>query len=318
MRRYFFPICSLLAILVACVPATVSPLPSPTLTLPTESATPSATPPFEPVVSSQTPEILSPTPTEGASPTPEPDFIESPLPLPTLSPPPTLAATDTPQPAIGSGAIQIFNPGPLSKVVSPIQIYGYIVSGYGNNGLVELFGEDGRLLTSQVLQLNTIYKWASFSWDLSFDIKSAAELGRLTFSTQDQYGRVTAVYSIHLLLLQEGNSIINLPGNQKARCILDQPIEGRSLSGGVLTVAGKMRPFNNLPLTVELIARDGSVIGSQLVAISPASDDSHVPFRVDIPYSVSKGTWALLVVRQSDERIRGTMYLYSQEVFFNP
>jgi hypothetical protein len=79
-----------------------------------------------------------------------------------------------------------------------------------------------------------------------------------------------------------------------------------------------MRPYNNLPLTVELVARDGRVIGTQLVPISPAPDNSYVNFRIAIQYGIAQGTWALLVVRQFDNRIGGTMYLYSQEILLNP
>ena len=167
--------------------------------------------------------------------------------------------------------IQFLGPGPLSKIVSPVRVYGYAVPGYHNKGTLELYGEDGHLLASQLLQLNTPYKWANFYWEMSFDINSVGELGRLTLSTQDEYGRVNAVNSVHLLLLSEGSSIINQPGNLKERCVIEQPAAGQRLAGGVLTVVGKMRPYNNLPLTVELVGRDGSVIGTQTVPISPVA-----------------------------------------------
>jgi hypothetical protein len=153
---------------------------------------------------------------------------------------------------------------------------------------------------------------------MSFDIKTMGELGRLTLSTQDDYGRVNAVNSVHLLLLAEGTSIINLPGDLRERCVIIQPAAGQPISGGVLTVAGKMRPFNNLPLTLELVDRDGNVIGTQMVAIPTTPDADGVAFRVDINYGISKAVWALLSVRQNDDRIGGLMYLYSQEFFLNP
>jgi hypothetical protein len=316
MQRRFFLTCTLLAVLTACVPVTATPSPLPTLTpvpptaLPTEHAT-----------SSPTSEIISPTPenppTPATTPTLEPTVTNTLPPIPTLMPP-TQAATSLPQPAVGSGAIQIFSPGPLSKLVSQVIVYGYAIPGYDNKGVVSLYGEDGRLLASAPLQLNTPLTWAYFYWKLPFEIQAAGELARLTMSTQDQYGRLTAVYSLHLILLFEGFSIINPPGDLKERCVIDQPVAGRRITGGVLTVAGEMRPFNNLPLVVELIVRDGNVIASQAVASSPAPDDSYVPFQVDLPYSISTGAWALLVVRQPDDRIGGTMYLYSREIFLSP
>lgn len=316
MQRRFFLTCALLALLTACAPATATPAPLPTVTPvpPTALLTATAT-------SSQTAETtptLETTPTPEATLTLEPTLTETSLPPPTLTLPPTETATSIPQPAVGSGAIQFFGPGPLSKIVSIVKMNGYAIPGSYNVGRVFLYGEDGRPLASELLQLYTAYTWAYFYWTLPFEVQGAGELGRLTMSTQDQYGRLTAVNSVHLILLNEGYSIIYPPGDMRERCVIEQPKPGRRIAGGTLTVAGQMRPFNSLPLVVELIDRNGNVIAAQLAGTSPAPDDSYVPFQVDLPYSISTGTWALLVVRQPDDRISGTMYLYSQEVFLNP
>ncbi len=317
MQYRFFLICILLVFLTACVPATEAPS-----SLPTTAPVSPAEPLPESATSSPTPEIVSPTPQ--TIPTSETTFTLKPTitatlpPLPTLDLLPTMVATSIPQPSVGSGAIQFYGPGPLSKLVSKVAVYGYAIPGFDRKGTVYLYGEDGRLLTSELLQLNTAYTWAYFYWTLPFEVPAAGELGRLTMSTKDQYGRLTAVYSVHLILLAEGYSIIYPPGDLRERAVIDQPAPGHRIAGGILPVDGVMRPFNSLPLVVELIDQDGNIIASQLAAISPAPDDSYVPFHVDLTYSISTGTWAQLVVRQADDRIVGTMYLYSREVFLNP
>jgi hypothetical protein len=240
------------------------------------------------------------------------------LPIPTLNLPPTLVATAIPEPSADSSAIQILGPGPLSKIISPVKVFGYAIPGHAYQANLELYGEDGHLLASKVLQLYAQYKWGYFTWQMAFEIHSIGELGRLTLSTQDDYGRVNAVNSVHLLLLAEGTSIINLPGDLRERCVITQPTVGQFLSGGILTVIGKMHPYNNLPLTLELVGRDGSVLGTQTVAISTIPNDDDIPFRVDINYNIPKGMWALLSIRQNDDRIGGLMYLYSQEIYLNP
>jgi hypothetical protein len=121
-----------------------------------------------------------------------------------------------------------------------------------------------------------------------------------------------------LLLLSEGASIINQPGDLRERCIISQPIAGQRISDGELTVVGKIRPFNTLPLTLELVGRDGNVIGTQVVAINTASNEDGIPFRVDMRYNISSSEWALLSVRQNDDQIGGLMYLFSQEIFLSP
>lgn len=320
MIRRTLQTCLLLAALTACAPAVVPTAePARTSDLPTATRTESL--PSPTVTASPVPEVASPTPDSAVTtPRPAPEFSATETafqPLPSLVPP-TARATSIPQPDVGSAAIQFYAPGPLSRVTSPVRFYGYSIPGYGSKGRIELFGEDGTLMAAELLQLNTEVKWAYFNWSLPFEARGAGELGRLTLSTRDQYGRLTAVQSVQLILLPDGLNIINPPGELTERCIITSPSAGKLVSGGTVSVSGVMRPFNSLPLIVELVARDGSVRGSQLVNLPPDSDGLYVPFEAEIAYSISAFTPVLLTVRQADERIGGTMYLYSQELLLNP
>ena len=319
MFRRFSLTLILFFLLTACAQAASSRLP--TLVRLSETPIPTVLPSPTPTPISPTVELASPTPADAiptSGSTSEAIPTETLPPIPTLNLPPTLGVTAIPTPSADSGAIQFLGPGPLSKIVSPFKVYGYAVPGHNSLGSLDLYGEDGHILASKLIQLYTPYKWASFSLGMSFAINTIGEMGRLTLTTQDAYGRINAVNSVHLLLLAEGTSIINQPGDLRERCVIIQPVAGQRLSGGDLTVSGKMRPFNNLPLTLELIGRDGSIIGTQLVAITNNTTNDGVPFSADIRYTISKPMWALLSVRQNDDRIGGLMYLYSQEIFLNP
>jgi hypothetical protein len=315
MLRRILLCCSLITFLSACIPATSTLLPTLVSVPPTATPAPSATP--TPTPSLQPSETTAPSLPE-SSPTPSELPSETPAPPVTPGPSPTPSATAVPQPSADSGVIQILSPGPLSKLVSPFKVHGYAVPGHDNKGELELYGEDGRLLVSQLLQLNTPYKWAFYYFEASFTLHSVGELARLSLSTQDEYGRITALNSVHLLLLREGPVILNPPGNLQERCQLEKPAAGQRLTGGVLSVSGKMRPYNNLPLTLELISQDGGSLGSVLVPIAPGAQDEYVPFQVNMIYQTPYSQGALLVVRQFDDRISGLMYLYSQQVFLNP
>jgi hypothetical protein len=308
-------IVTIILFVTACGRAPATPSLEATLTsLPAATVQPTALP-------SETP-TRSPTPentdTLTATPSLEPTLTETVAPDATDSPEPILTATSLPQPAVGSAAIQFYAPGPLSKAVSPMVVTGYAIPGYGSKGTVFLFGEDGRLMVSKLLQLNTVFTWAYYYGTLTFEVQGAGELGRLTMVTQDVYGRTTAENSVHLVLLPEGEAIINAPGNMKERCVIEQPAPGKRVSGGTVTIAGEMRPYNSLPLEVALVGRDGQVIASQGTSIAPAADDSYVPFTVDLHYSISRGAWALMTVSQDDDRIAGRMYLTSREIYLNP
>ncbi len=315
MYRRFTVTSTLLIFLTACGQAAATPSPTPTLTTaPAATVQPTMIPSKTPTGSP----TLENTPAATDTPTVEPTLTETAAPDATASLPPTLTATPLPQPQVGSAAIQFYAPGPLSKAVSPMLVYGYAIPGYSALGKVTLYGEDGRLMASKLLQLNTVFTWAYYYGTISFEVEGAGELGRLTMTTQDEYGRYTAENSVHLILLPEGFSIINAPGNLKERCVIEKPAAGHLNSGGTVTIAGEMRPFSSMPLEVELIGRDGKVIASGSTPISPAADDSYVPFQVDLQYSVPYGTWALISVSQPDDRIAGTMYLSSREIYLYP
>jgi hypothetical protein len=232
--------------------------------------------------------------------------------------PPTATFTPLPTPTLTEAAIQINIPGPLSKVTSPIHVRGYVIPGYNSRVRVELFGEDGRLLARQVTSVYTSTTWAYLSVDLRFEIGAAGELGRLTVSTEDGFGRVQALHSVHLLLLSTGEDLINPPEPPYERCLLSWPLPGGQVSGSILLVEGQFRPLNAQPLVIELVAESGAVIATRLVAVERANGDTYVPFATDLPYLIEAPMWARLVVRQQDDRIPGTMYLYSQEIALYP
>lgn len=328
IARRLTPVYLVLMILTGCSPLWGNSLPTPWPTgyLPTAVALTMAALPTPtqlvlpaPVTSTATIKpsaTLEPSPQPFATVSPE-GLTATPFLLPSVFPTDTPIPDFTPEPA-SAAAIQILTPGPLSKVRSPIKLRSYIVPGYDNLTRIELYGEDGRLLARQLLRVYTSMKWAYLSVDIPFEVQAAAEVARLQISTQDQYGRISMLTSVRLLLLSAGYEEINPPGNLDERCSLVSPSPGTRVSKGKLTVSGQMRPLNSQPLVIELITATGAVVGSKMVAVQPALDDSYLPFADDITYGIPAATWVRLTIRQSDERIAGTIYLFSQEVYLTP
>jgi hypothetical protein len=282
---------------------------------------PLATPDRMPVLSTpsatELPVVSPAAPTPEASATPEPTLV-FPTPLPpaiTLEP----TATAERSPALSSAVIQILAPGPLSRVLTPIRLRGYVIPGYRSLIRVELYREDGTLIFRELMPFYAdIFKWAYFTLDIPFETSAAAELARLQVSTDDGKGNTVALGAVHLLLQSEGFEAINPPGSLDERCILLTPLAGTTASGGSLTVAGEYRLFNVQPLIVELVTEDGAIVASQWFTVPGGANGNPMTFSADLAYSVDVPTSARLVVRQFDERINGNMYLYSQPVTLNP
>jgi hypothetical protein len=302
MKRNILLFASLLGFLAACAAPTVSPIPT---------AYPSD---YLPTVIALTAESANQLGTEVAlalTPTVPPTDIPS----PTLSPTPQPTFTQTTIPGHELAAIQISAPGPMSKVVSPINLKMNIIAGESEKVEIDLYGEDGRLLTRNLKRVPISGKGVLQQIKVPFEIRAAAEVGRLTVSTLDKSGRIQSLNSVHVLLLSSGTNEINPPGNPSEPVgVVSPPLE-EPVSGGVLNVRGDVWPFNLNPVILELVDPANKPIGLRILTL-----DNLNPQLMDttIPYKVSEPTLARLTIRQDDDRIGGLFYVYSQEVLLNP
>lgn len=253
------------------------------------------------------------------SPTPAPATPTATLtPTATPSPIPSSTATRVPTeiPEIPLPAIRVLSPGPMSKVLSPITLKTYVRPGAGGKILVELIGEDGRLLASDLFRRETILvEGAYIKMNIPFETRAAAELGRLQISTKDEYGRPQEVYSIHLLLLSAGEYDINRSDTAYPRAVFYTPEAEEEIFGGVMTVSGEYQSYNDLPVILELLDEEGKVLGLRNLSIPAGSREI---FETNLSYEVDEQVHARLVLRQGDEKFGGRIFLHSQAVILNP
>ena len=303
MKQTGFLLTSLLGFLAACAAPTASPIPT-------------AYPPeYLPTVIAMTADAANVLGTEVALAL-TPDLPPTNTPRPTLSPTPRPTFTKTTIPGHEPAAIQIFSPGPMSKVISPITLRMNIVTGDREKVQIDLYGEDGRLLTRNVKRgVPTSGKGVPQQIKVPFEIRAAAEVGRLTVSTTDKEGRIQSLNSVRVLLLSSGINEINPSGNPSEPVGVFSPEEEEEITGGVLSVRGDVWPFNLNPVILELIGPDGRPMALRILNLDQLNPQL---FETTLPYKVTEPTLARLTIRQDDDRIDGLFYLYSQEVILNP
>jgi len=264
---------------------------------------------------------------EGPSSTPEPTAALQPSLTPS-SPPPTLTPTYTlKNPAeihlldpIPYGEIQILNPGPLSRVVSPIRLHAYLNPGEDDRVRVSLYGEDGRLLVRHVLSYSAppTYK-VHLKVDLEYEISGVAEAGRLEISTQDEYGRTDALATADVILLSEGQADVNPPLDLYEEIIIQHPVPSTLIQDGVIIVQGFTRYAPGDQLTVELVNFRGGVVGSKVIGVSGKELERGYRFFVgEIPYQVGTPSWIRVQVTARDGKMSGTQHLSSVRVLVSP
>lgn len=303
MKRNFILLAFLLLLLAACA-------------APTPSSIPTAYPPeYLPTVIAMTADASNVLGTEVALAL-TPTVLPSNTPRATLTPTIQPTFTETTIPGHDPAAIQIFAPGPMSKVVSPITLRMQIVVGESERVQIDLYGEDGRLLTRNLKRgVPPSGKGVPQQIQVPFEIRAAAEVGRLTVSTTDEEGRMQSLNSVRLLLLSSGVNEINPPGNPSEPVGIFSQLDKEPVSGGVLNLRGDIWPFNLNPVILELVAPDGRSMGLRILNVDQLNPQL---FETTIPYKVSEPTSARLTIRQDDDRINGLFYVYSQEVLLNP
>lgn len=306
MKRTLLLLASLLGLLAGCAsPASAVPTPYP--------------PEYLPTVVALTAEAIAQAASDSATAT---QLVALPTGVPTQTPAPTLTFTPAPTytptsiPLHRSSAIEIQAPGPMSRVVSPINLRMNIQAGASKRVQIDLYGEDGRLL-SRTLKRNvpTSNRGILQTAKITFEISGAAEVGRVTVSTFDKEGRIQYLNSVRVLLLSSGVNEIMPAGNPSEPVGVVEPVVDKPVSGGVLTVRGDVWPFNLQPVVLELIDPEGKSIGLRILSVTTIQPQL---FETTIPYKVTEPTPARLTIRQDDDRMPGLFYVYSQEVLLNP
>jgi hypothetical protein len=231
---------------------------------------------------------------------------------PTLEP----TSTATPGPPVPRAAIQVTAPGPMSKLVSPIQVRMLVLAGDSKRVEVDLLGEDGRMLGRTLTAVPGDPDGDPVSLKIPFEIRAAGENGYLQVSTKDGNGRVVALITVPVILLSAGESQVNPPGDTvyERIAVADLPPESAA-NGGVLTVKGDMLPFSTQPMILELIADAGQELSLRVLSVT---GPGWQPFQTTMPFRVTEPTSARLFAHEADDVLEGDVYVYSQSITLNP
>ncbi len=311
-----------------------SPTPSSTFTatpeiISTDLATETTIPPVT-ITSSHTPDptltftpdlsaTITLTPTITFTPTRTRIPSRTPIPTRTFRPSRTPIPTNTPTPSLAY--FRINNIGAFSFVTSPVRPEAIVSPGEDGLIIVELIGEDGRLITKENINYqNFLNRRIGIAPEISFELQRAAEYGRLSIYTKDRFSRMMALTSVDLLLIQLGSNKISPPKDLTEPYIIRQPAAEDTIQGGVIFVQGLARILSASPIIIECIDPEGNIVGDARVEVeAPNQILSHIPFEAYIPYSVDESTNIRITVRQeSASRLPGTLYLYSFEITLEP
>lgn len=248
--------------------------------------------------------------------------------VPTEPPISLMTEFPSPTPTFAAGfedfaQIHFLTPGPASSLISPINLQMELVSGESEVVQVDLLGEDGRVLYRDLDKVTRNLKGIFRRFDLRFEIRAVSEVGYIRVSSKDDFGRIQALNTMPVLLYSVGTAQINPPGNMiYERVMIEGMEEKANFYAGEVGLKGRIWPFNEQPMIVELVLPNGSPISSRILNFNGIDTQS---FETTLPYKVTEPTLARLTFRQDnplldvvDSELQKYIYVYSIEIMLNP
>jgi hypothetical protein len=252
--------------------------------------------------------------------------------LPTTTVPPLTAATpaivvesspwqptptlEIPSIELPPAALSVSQPGPGSFLHSPIKVVGWGGPSYNERVHIRLLGEDGRELSHYVTYL-LVYpgKAGRFIAFIYFEIDSLAEAARLEVSTESPRNKaIHQLSTVNVTLLSKGSPFLRRALSGPEKITLLSPGKNAVIEGGLVQVIGAAWLESEVPLTVELLDMENTVLDSKQVWLGTEPGQLGM-FEAELAYEISSSQYARVVVYEPGTDIPGMVHLSSVEVW---
>lgn len=256
-------------------------------------------------------------PTPVATPTPEvTPTPETPTPTPT---PETPTPTPTPVDPRGEEAIVILEPGPGSRVVSPVTVRGISDPTFEQNLVVRILLEDG---TELALEPTTIQadlgERGPYSIEVEFDVDVETQAFIQVYDISARDGGIIHLNSVGLTLAPDGPEDIVVTEPQPEQIAIFEPTNNDTVSGGVAFVEGFALASFEQHLMVEVLDEWGDVVGEEPITVQAPDLGQPGPYSAEVAYTITSPQPGRIVVRDPSVAFPGDSYLTSVEVQLEP
>ncbi len=271
------------------------------------------------------------------------------LPLPTLSPessPTSMSETSTPQPfttttpviviedpyvpptatliplpiSLPKEKIAILRPAAGSNITSPFRVNGYAGPSWNNRVELRLIGEDGRLISKSIGYILALPGNAGpFTLEMDFDTNMVAEIARLevnTFSVQD--AKMDHMASVDLILLSIGAPLVHWTIHGPEQITILSPRQYDTIRGGIATVEGVGWVNHESPLHLEVLDREGNVVGFAEAQIDSDSPGMAGTFEAQVQYQIDEAQLGRIAIYEVSHTIPGMVHYVNVIVQLRP
>lgn len=235
---------------------------------------------------------------------------------PTAEPP---AATDANPEDGPPEAILILEPGPGSRLTSPLRVAGMADSTFEQHLLMRLVLDDGtEIAAGPVIIQSELGARGPFEGELAFTVTGERNALIQISSQSARDGGITHLASVGVTLAPTGpvQVVPAAPHFESIQITGLQP--GDTASGGVVHVEGIGRASFEGTLVIEVYDEQGNLIGSMPVIVDAPDMGLAGPFSADVPYSLAVAGFGRITVVDPLPAFDGLGHIASVEVRLLP
>jgi len=232
---------------------------------------------------------------------------------------PTLESAASAADTLPEEGILIREPGPGSRLTSPVWIAGVSDPAFEQTLGVSIVLDDGSVLAIGSVRMEAeAGQRGNFAVDVSFDIEGERQAFIQVFASSPRDGGITHLNSVGVTLTSSGTPDIKFVEPYSERILIRTPIPAGQVQGGVVHVEGFGLASFEQTLLVEVQDASGMVVGSSPVIVTAPDLGQPGPFSADISYTVSESGPGRIIVRDISPAYGGNTHLASVEVSLLP
>lgn len=264
-------------------------------------------------------ETPTPEPTETPVPTPTPTPPPDPTPVPTPTPTPLPDPTPMPPDPRGVEPIVIEQPGPGSRVVSPVTVAGVADPAFEQTLVVRILLADGTVIAEVPVMIEAeLGERGPYSVDVLFELDEDQQGFIQVFHVSARDGGVLQLNSVGVLLATDEPEEIVFADPQPAQIAIFEPSMGDTVSGGVAYVEGFALASFEQTLVVRVLDADGNMVGEEPIMVDAPDLGEPGPYSAEVSYTVTEAGPGRIVVIDPSPAHGDDVYRTSVEIELLP
>jgi hypothetical protein len=235
--------------------------------------------------------------------------------LPTKAPTPTPADAGMADPE----AIWIRQPGPTSRLTSPLLVEGQADATFENHLGLSLISMEGEILAETNTSIEApIGRGGAFAVEMTFMVTEDRPALLQVFANSARDGGTTHLASVPITLLATGTSQIEPPPSLAETIQIHTPGAGETVSGGSVTVVGFGWASFESNLVVEVLGPDRDQLAKSPVTVAAPDTGQPGEFQLELTYEIEGPAPGRIVVWDPSPAFGGPVHLASVEVQLAP